>query len=263
MIENLVVAGMFAVGITVITRRKNALTWPAVLLADGMLIYISMMSRYIEAIFLIGMYAVVFLTDIIFGKKIESATKEIHEKGGTRGVKQILANGSAACVCILCYRIFNNPAFLIAYYASVFEVMADSVASDVGVLSKRPPRDICTWKTVPRGISGGVSVLGLCASGTACLVMGLAAGIVLRCNGVQILNLILAPYLGMLADSVIGSLVQVKYQCPVCKIRTEKEKHCGTNTVVCGGIGRVSNSIVNFVCTVFAAVIGYFVCTVV
>lgn len=247
------VAVVLAVLITVVTRAKNALTWPAALMADGMLIFITCMSGLKEAVFLILMYLSVFAVDMIFGKKREQVTKEIHGKGGTRGIKQVLANGAAGCVCILLYKITNETAVIVAYYASIFEVMADSIASDVGVLSKRPPRDICTWKPVARGISGGVSLLGLSASGLACIIGGLAAGVVSRFDAVHMITIIFAPYLGMLADSVIGSLVQVKYVCSVCGIRTERKEHCGKATVVSGGFTKISNSMVNFICTVLAA----------
>ena len=256
MIIDFLVGLVLAIAIAVLTRKKKALTWGAVLTAGGMLLFISCLSSWVESLFLVGMYMSVFVVDAIFGKKMESATKDIHEKGGIRNYKQILANGSAGCVCILLYKICGESVFLIAYYASIFEVMADSIASDVGVLSKRPPRDICTWKVVARGISGGVSVLGLMASGVACMVAGLVTGLALKLEMMEILLIIVAPYMGMIVDSVIGSLMQVKYVCPVCGISTEKKEHCGTKTVISGGCKKLSNSMVNFICTVLAAFIG-------
>ena len=226
-------------------------------MADAMLIFITCMSGLQEALALIGMYLAVFAVDMILGKKIEYATKEIHGKGGTRGIKQVLANGAAGCVCVLLYKITGEFAFLIAYYASIFEVMADSIASDVGVLSKQPPRDICTWREVPRGISGGVSVLGLLSSGVACVVGGLLAGIMLQTKVLYVLIIIIVPYLGMLTDSIIGSKMQVKYTCGVCGIHTELAEHCGTKTIVSGGRKEISNGMVNAICTVFAACLGY------
>lgn len=256
MIE-ILVAVILAVFITVVTRVKKALTWPAVLTADGMLIFITCMSSLREAMALLGMYLAVLAVDVIWGKKSEHATKDVLGKGGTRSIKQVLANGLTGTICIFLYNITGKEALLIAYYASIFEVMADSIASDVGVLSKRPPRDICTGKIVPRGISGGVSVLGLLSSGLVCIIGGLIAGIMSRIPVVYIFIIILTPYFGMLADSVIGSLVQVKYRCSVCGIRTELREHCGKKTVIAGGISRISNGMVNFICTVLSATAGF------
>jgi len=134
--------------------------------------------------------------------------------------------------------------------------MADSIASDVGILSKGEPRDICTGKVVPRGISGGISALGSLASGGACLGLGLVTGLVLRLSWLQTAVVIWVPYCGMLLDSVIGSRIQVKYRCRICGALTEKTIHCDTPTVVCGGIRSIRNSTVNFLCTVFAAILG-------
>lgn len=251
---NFFVGVILAIGIAVLTRIKKALTWGAVWMAGGMLIFISCMSGWVESLFLVGMYLSVFVVDAVLGEKMESATKDVHEKGGIRNYKQILANGSVGCICILLYKMRGQSAFLMAYYASIFEVMADSIASDVGVLSKHPPRDICTWKVVKRGISGGVSVLGLMASAIACVVAGMVTGLILKFGMREFILIIIAPYFGMLADSVIGSRLQVKYVCTVCGMPTEKNKHCGMQTVISGGFKKISNSMVNFICTVLAAV---------
>lgn len=256
MIE-ILTAVLLAALITLITRIKGSLTWPAACTAAVMLILITCMGGLKAALALPGMYAVVFIADMFFDKQREQAVKGIQEKGGIRGIRQVLANGASGCVCIFLYQITGNPAFLIAYHAAVFEVMTDSIASDLGVLSKRPPRDICTWKKVSPGISGGVSVLGLTVSAFGCTAAGLIAGAISGFCARQVLIVIAAAYLGMLADSVIGSVFQVRYVCCVCGIRTELSKHCGKQTVRAGGLIGLNNSMVNFLCTVFSAVIGY------
>ena len=244
-------AGLAAV-LTLVTRAKKALTWPAVLTADAMILLISWLSSVREAAFLIAMYVVVFAVDLVF----HSGSGSIKKKGGTRRFSQIMANGTAGCVCILLYALLEAPAFLIGYYCSIYEVLSDSIASDVGVLSKREPRDICTGKVLPRGISGGISLLGSVSSGAACLGMGLVTGLVLELSAPQTATIIAVPYCGMLVDSIIGSLIQVKYRCSVCGALTEKQIHCGAPAVICGGRRSINNSTVNFICTVLSAVLG-------
>lgn len=257
MMIDLMIGIALAACIILITRIKKALTWSAAFLAAGMLIFISCLSGFWQAVFLVGMYMAVFLVDMFLGTKMEQATKGIHEKGDIRNHKQILANGSAGCICILLYKIWGEPAFLIGYYASIYEVMADSIASDVGVLSKKAPRDICTWKKVSRGISGGVSVLGILASVIACSCAGILTGMVLKWDGLVVLVVAAAAYLGMIADSVIGSIFQEKYSCTVCGMQTEKKIHCGKKTVVSGGMRNISNNVVNFICTVLSSLFAY------
>lgn len=256
MIEMLAAAGLAAL-VTVVTRTKKALTWPAVCAADVLLLLITYLSSLKEAGTLLGMYLAVFVVDAVFGKKTKVITGEVLGNNTGRGIKQVMANGLTGMVCILAYYVTRQEGFLVAYYAAIFEVMADSIASDIGVLSKKAPRDICTWKEVPKGISGGVSVLGLLASGAACIVGGLVCGIWLQASGKVVFIIALAPYLGMLADSVIGSLCQVQYRCSVCGIHTELKEHCGQKTEVVKGCSKISNNIVNFVCTVLAALAAY------
>lgn len=248
---------VLALMITLVTRKKNALTWPAALTADAMLILITYMSGLIPSIALLGMYFAVFLVELLLGKKREHITKEIYGKSSTRGVYQVLANGAAGCICILFYHFTQVNAWMIAYYASIFEVLADSIASDVGVLSKKPPRDICTWKVIPHGISGGVSILGILASASACVMSGVMIGLCVRMKAADILIIIVTPFLGMLVDSVIGSSMQVKFVCEVCGISTEQNMHCGKSTKQTGGWMRMSNGAVNCICTIFAAILGY------
>lgn len=246
------VLGFLIVGIT---RYKNALTWPAAWTADVMLLLIVYAGSLFEGLALIGMYVSVLVVDLIFGKKMEKATEGVLEKGGTRGMKQVLVNGGPGCLCMVLYLIFKNDLFLLAYYASIFEVMADSIASDVGVLSKKAPRDICTWKVVSKGMSGGVSVLGLVSSGVCCTVAAVLVGVFRQYPAWSLLVIALAPYMGMLLDSVLGSLMQVKYICRVCGMQTEQLEHCGQPTKVLKGIPKISNSMVNLICASLAAVL--------
>lgn len=254
MIEMLAAAGLAAL-VTVVTRVKKALTWPAVCAAGVLLLLITYLSSLKEAAALLGMYLAVFAVDTVFGKKTKGITEAVLGSNTGRGIRQVMANGLTGMACIWIYHATGQECFLLAYYAAIFEVMADSIASDIGVLSKKAPRDICTWKEVPKGISGGVSILGLSASGAVCIAGGLSCGMLLGASGKIVFITALAPYLGMLADSVIGSLCQVQYRCRVCGIRTELKEHCGQETEVVKGFSKISNHIVNFLCTVLAACI--------
>ena len=248
---------VLALMITIVTRKKNALTWAAVLTADAMLIFITYMCGLLPSIALLGMYLTVFLVDLLFGKKRECITKEVYGKSSTRGIYQVLANGAAGCICIFLYHFTKSNAWMVAYYASIFEVMADSIASDIGVLSKKPPRDICTWKEIPRGISGGVSALGMMASALACVIGGGIIGVSAEMKAVDIMIVIIVPFMGMIIDSVIGSKMQVKFICRVCGISTEQKTHCGKDTRQTGGWLRMCNGTVNFICTIVTAILGY------
>ena len=65
--------------------------------------------------------------------------------------------------------------------------------------------------------------------------------------------------LGCLFDSVLGSLIQVKYRCPVCGALTERESHCGIPGKVERGWRWVNNDTVNLLSNLFVAVLAILV----
>jgi len=113
-------------------------------------------------------------------------------------------------------------------------------------LSKRSPRDICTLKRIAPGMSGGVSLLGMTASVSAGVLFG---AMVYFCIGITFWETVIIAALAMLGniiDSLLGSLMQVKYQCSVCCAHTEKKLHCEALTKQVGGIRHIDNCAVNF-----------------
>lgn len=244
------------VGISALTLHKKALTPAAALAASGMLILLTALGGAAEIGALLGMYLTVFAADLAFGKRAEAATRQVYEAAGPRGFYQIAANGSAACLCLVLWFGSGQAAFRVGYYTAVYEILADSLASDVGVLSRRPPRDICTWRPVERGISGGVSPLGLLVSAGACTAAGTLTGVLVWHRAALGAVTALVPFLGMLLDSVLGSRFQVQYRCAVCGAPTERHTHCGQPVLAVRGGRRLSNGQVNFLCTAFAAALG-------
>ena len=101
---------------------------------------------------------------------------EKFEKGGRRDLSQTLANGGAGAALALAYGLNGAPIALLAAFAGVMAtVTADTWATEIGILSLRPPRLITSWRIVEPGTSGGVTAYGLFASGAGALMIGLKA----------------------------------------------------------------------------------------
>lgn len=59
--------------------------------------------------------------------------------------------------------------------------------------------------------------------------------------------IIASGILGNLLDSLLGSLVQVKFICKICRKVVEAETHCGVKTNYYKGFQWIDNNVVNFI----------------
>ncbi len=68
---------------------------------------------------------------------------------------------------------------------------------------------------------------------------------------------LLSGLAGSLADSLMGATLQAMYYCPTCEKETERRIHsCGTPTLPLRGIPWFDNDVVNFIATLFGALVG-------
>lgn len=128
------------------------------------------------------------------------------EHGGRRGARNALANAGVAVLCALLYALDLSEAFSAAYVAAVGAAFADTAESEVGQLSRRPPRLVTTLRKVSPGTDGAVSLPGTLAGVAAA---GLTAGLGLALGLVggwgTALLVALCAFLGTVADSLIGA----------------------------------------------------------
>jgi uncharacterized protein (TIGR00297 family) len=164
-----------------------------------------------------------------------------------------------------------DPLVLAAFAGIMATVNADTWATEVGVLSKKPPRMITTFEPVEPGTSGGVTPLGTLATLGGATAIGLSLILFLAVDGIfggagfgmaggSILALIAAAGIGGLAgslfDSLLGATVQSIYFCPTCDKETEKRLHtCGTQTESARGWRWLNNDLVNFLSSIVGGVI--------
>jgi len=205
---------------------------------------------------LITFFGTSSLLSRLFLKQKQKLETQI-EKGYQRDWVQVLANGGVALVCVLLQGWFPNSSIpFLAASASLAAANADTWATELGVLSSQPPRLITTGKTVPRGVSGGVSAFGLLAALGGSTLIAAVGAFFIEERLSFFLIVCLSGIMGSLVDSILGASLQVVYYCPNCEKETEKHPFhsCGEKTLYQRGRIWLNNDGVNLACTLFAAI---------
>ncbi len=199
---------------------------------------------------------------LLFRKRKEAPEKN-YAKGSTRDAWQVAANGGLAGLFALLYFFFPQSSWIwIAYSAAFAAANADTWATEIGALAKKPPRLITTMQMVEAGTSGAISWLGTAAAFTGALLIGFTASFVDPFAAEQPAWLVLVVVtigggVGSLVDSLLGATFQAVYHCPQCDKDTEKYPihGCGTETALVRGKKWLNNDIVNLICTFSGVVI--------
>lgn len=238
--------------IIALVLKKQALTPVATLFAVILDVVVSLVFGNFGFLLLLAFFVGSIIVD-----KIKAARRRddgISEKGDHRDGIQVIANGLPALLMVLFYSFSFARPFLVAYVAALAEALADTVASGIGSFSRRT-FDPFRRRRCESGLSGGMSLLGTAAS----LVASLALSFLACAFGMMGWRLALvsasAAFLGSLFDSLLGSLVQVKYRCPLCGSVTERTSHCGARTAKVSGFYFFDNDVVNLFSGLFASLV--------
>lgn len=200
-----------------------------------------------------------------FGVDRRRAETKIHQKHGTRDVVQVAANAGAATVMAVLFALFGQEQFTLACVAALSACTADTWASEVGILSKRVPVSILTLKPVMRGISGGITLLGLMSSfaGSA-LIAGIY--VLFRLSSLPLLTLavnsfiiVLSGLAGSVLDSIMGDLLQAKYISAETGDLTEKPCENDVKNRLIKGFAFITNDAVNLLSSLTVAVTVLFI----
>lgn len=197
-----------------------------------------------------------------YKEKEKQAVAEKFDKGHRRDMGQVFANGGAGALIAVMSYLFPSPIWLPMFIGAMGTVTADTWATELGTLSKSPPRLITNGRVVPVGTSGGITVFGTAVSFGGGLLIGLVGALL---SGFWTLLLAggFGGLFGSLSDSFLGATVQQIYFCDVCQKETEKKLHCGQPTRPLKGWSWMNNDLVNFlasICGAFmAGLVGYFV----
>ena len=196
-----------------------------------------------------------FLSHYKEGEKKLAAEK--FDKGHRRDLGQVAANGGlgagiATLSAFVPETMVPTPVWFFLFLGVMATVTADTWATELGTLNKRPPRLITTGRVVEVGTSGGISPLGTAVSFVGGLVIGLTAGLM---TDYSVLIAAIAGGIsgltGSLVDSLLGATVQRIYYSEARQKETEKQNEKdGTPNRPLRGWGWMNNDMVNVLASV-------------
>ena len=132
-------------------------------------------------------------------------------KGGARSARHALANcGVGAYLALLVAGSVRPEMFVLAYVCAYAAAVFDTVSSEIGQAYGGRPRLITSFRQVPPGTDGAVSLLGTAAGGVAALLIGCAAWGMNLLPGSALWVVVMAGFLGSTADSILGATLQAR-----------------------------------------------------
>lgn len=243
--------------LSLLAYYKKAITNSGIILA----FICSFIITYYGGIPCFIILTIVFLGTVISGKIKQDKRKKLEEgiieKTGAKDIYQIIANVSVGTIFVLIHGINHNAKNLIIYASCMAASLGDTLASNIGILSKKEPINIITWKKSKPGISGNVSLLGVISSLIGTTLIGLIYYLFIEHNLISLLIIMFIGLLGTIIDSILGTM-QVKYECKICHEITEKKEHCKEKTKRKKGLSWLNNDLVNLISNLLTAIITYF-----
>jgi len=158
-----------------------------------------------------------------FGRTKKEARGLAEERRG-RQASQIVANLGVAALFAAVGRYEGCT-------AALAEAAADTASSEIGQAIGGPVKLLTTWKTVPAGTDGGISITGTVA-GIAAASITVAIGALHHALWPHAAVVFLSACAGLLFDSLLGATVERR--------------------------GWIGNDLVNFTSTLFAALLATF-----
>lgn len=245
----------------------GAAYWKQSLSLSGMLAAVMMGTIYFGAgnAFWFGILLIFFISSSLLSKLHHDNKAELeltYAKTGRRDAGQVFANGGLGMVFVLLNAIVPMEIWGFLFIGVMATVTSDTWATEIGTLSKKPPRSVLTGKILPAGASGGVSSLGTLAAAAGGALIGASSWLLQLLSGMPAHSFALLTLSGLVgglagafADSILGATVQKMNRCTVCGREVEGSHHCGREVQFARGWKWMSNDAVNAISSIAGGVV--------
>ncbi|MEM2636820.1 MAG: DUF92 domain-containing protein [Candidatus Korarchaeota archaeon] len=182
---------------------------------------------------------------------------EAQPSEGARGARQVLANGIVPAIASLIAMVASNPHFLFIAWGATAMKCADTLGSEIGMLSSNTRLIIKPWKRINPGEPGGITFLGTAASMIGALASAIISFIVAPFQSFVfsfVIAIFLGGFIGTFFDSLLGYFAEEKFVCSSCNLITHHKKHCGIPGKHSSGIPGFTNNMVNLISSLIAGI---------
>ncbi|EXB54078.1 putative membrane protein [Morus notabilis] len=134
---------------------------------------------------------------------------------GRRGPGSVIGSSTAGCICAF-LSIFGvggkaySRIWELGFVASFCTKLSDTIASEIGKAYGKTTYLVTTFKVVPRGTEGAVSVEGTFAGVLASILLASVACLMGQINAPETVICVLASQIANLGESIIGAALQEK-----------------------------------------------------
>ncbi len=177
---------------------------------------------------------------LLSGSLLSKLNNNDKEKNGRNAI-QVFCNGIVGISCLILFAVSHQQVYLLAALVSFCISMSDSVSSELGTYLKGTTVDMLSFKKLPPGISGGISWQGSLSGLIGAAILAAAVCFAYQFSLTVFLWITVSGFMGMLADSILGSTIQKKYTSATGAIIEDYE----TNAVKVKGFNWCNNDMVN------------------
>ncbi|MEK6958653.1 MAG: DUF92 domain-containing protein [archaeon] len=201
-IEELIVVLVFLALFSIISYKLKLLDFEGVLIANA----VGIAAVIYTPNPLICFAAVV--TFFLIGELASNIKSKKHEQ---RTIWNVVGNSLPALVVIAMTAIYSEQAMLwqLAFFGAISAALSDTLSSEIGYFSKSKPIMITTFKKVPRGTDGGITLLGEIAALFGAIVIA-ALHFYAYSDVFSALIIIGAGMVGTNIDSLAGAIFETR-----------------------------------------------------
>ena len=198
-------------------------------LAAGFIGGVVYLADHFRGVFLLLFFFIISVIATSHKKIVKLALHPLSIESSGRTAAQVFANGGIAALCALlslAYPLYS-AIFMVMFASSLASALADTLASELGIIYGRRFYNVLSLKPDVKGLDGVVSFEGTMIGAFGAFLVGICF------SGFTSIAVIIgiAGMLGNLFDSVIGATFERN--------------------------GLIGNNFVNFLNTLFAALIGF------